>query len=527
MENQCAGSPVDLGEPKALPLDDILSRTGVAGTLQLLIHFSVFYVELVVTGHIGLVFFTGHSPPWRCVDNTTSGFCNNNHNTEFSMDSPMFNARCNLNRSDWTYLTHKYYSFVTEYDLVCGETSKAALVGIAYFVGTVAGNFVCGPLGDFYGRKQCIILSSLMLIGASIGIKCSGSLGQLYFLEFFSGLATIGTQITDFIYLTEYSPPKFRATASNIIILCQCCGFMLMAMFAYFLQNWRSLSFYLILLVLPFLAVFVFLPESARWLLSKNKVDKAEIILSNIVQFKGGIKVRVLKERSETAHSTSHTYWDIFRKLDVLVFTMRIISLWMVLNVLYYTIAAQSLNYSGDMYVNYLLVSIWDIPAFFLVSYATDKIGRKKTTLIGCFISGLLVSVVPAIPKYFVYRYAFTMFFTAAGRFCCSAAFYGLYLWTSELFPTVLRAQGMCICGTFEKIAMLVVPLICTLLQTVSYRLPFILMGVMGVGGSFVALPLPETKGQPTRENYEDFFPKKPDTVENEMGVDNIGSTEI
>ena len=138
-----------------------------------------------------------------------------------------------------------------------------------------------------------------------------------------------------------------------------------------------------------------------------------------------------------------YTYWDIVRNCRVLVFTTRIGFLWTVLPVLYYTISALTLNYSGDMYLNYFYASIPGIPAFFLTIFSNNIIGRKKTTLLGCFLGGMFVGVVPLIPKSAYYRYALTMGVTFVARLFSSVAFYGIFPWTSELFPTVLRGLGI------------------------------------------------------------------------------------
>ena len=121
--------------------------------------------------------------------------------------------------------------------------------------------------------------------------------------------------------------------------------------------------------------------------------------------------------------------------------------------VLYYTIGALSLNYGGNMYVNYMLASIPDIPAAAVAIYATDKIGRKRTTLGGCFVSGILIGAVALVPQTFEYRRVLVLSLTVVAKLFCSVAFSGIYLWTSEIFPTVLRVQGMAACGMFEKIS--------------------------------------------------------------------------
>ena len=109
---------------------------------------------------------------------------------------------------------------------------------------------------------------------------------------------------------------------------------------------------------------------------------------------------------------------------------------------------------------------------------------------------------------------------TFVARLFSSVAFYGIFPWTSELFPTVLRGQGMALCTVLEKLGMIAVPLVCTFLKSINYSLPFILMGVLALLACFAAINLPETNGKPTRETYDDFFPEQ--VISNETGCENI-----
>ena len=96
-------------------------------------------------------------------------------------------------------------------------------------------------------------------------------------------------------------------------------------------------------------------------------------------------------------------------------------------------------------------------------------------------------------------------------------------MWTPEIFPTVVRAQGMAVCGVFEKIGLITVPFVCSILQDVSYYLPFALMAVLGVLGCLVVAPLPETAHRPTREHFEDFFSQPAASVDDKNIVAEIG----
>ena len=89
-----------------------------------------------------------------------------------------------------------------------------------------------------------------------------------------------------------------------------------------------------------------------------------------------------------------------------------------------------------------------------------------------------------------------------------------------ELFPTILRNQGLSLCGVIDRGSMVLIPYLTSMLQQVNQSLPFVVMGVMAFLASAVGLMLPDTKRKATRETYGDFFDMKSNEVDN-CGFDN------
>ena len=65
-------------------------------------------------------------------------------------------------------------------------------------------------------------------------------------------------------------------------------------------------------------------------------------------------------------------------------------------------------------------------------------------------------------------------------------------------------------CIIFERIGICVVPFITNMLQKISHGLPYFLICGCAVAAAMFGLILPETKGKPTRECYEEFFRETP-----------------
>ena len=512
---------------QASSVEEVLSKSGILGLMQIMVHISVFVLILTTAYRHGITFFQVHSPPWKCVSATPNRFCNEHQNTTFTVDMEKFNERCRLNRSDWTYTAHhKQYSVVTELDLVCDKLATATLIASLFFIGTAFGALLCGPVGDTYGRKTIIVMSLALALITSVLLAYMQKLWQICVCQFLSGVATSGCTYPAYVYISEISPPKYRFLASNICVIMSILTFLLLDLMACILQNWRQLFLYMGLIGIPSLLCFTFIPETPRWLFAKGRHAKAEEILSKIAQFNGKTKICLQQERDERAQAVVYTYWHLFNNSSILIQTLSMACVWSVVPVLYYTISAQSLNYGGNMYVNYLLTTITDIPATVLATYFLNRFGRKKTTLFSLCGSGLFIGAVVFVPRSTIHRQTLLLSLTVLSKLCCSVAFAGILLWTPEIFPTVLRAQAMSICGTFEKVATIAVPLLCTQLQSVSFCLPFIVMSVISVLGALAGCPLPETKDRPTSDKDLDHSCNSGIFVR-KQGLDNGGSTAV
>ena len=72
--SQC-GYPVKVSQDSTpqdhSTVDDVLSQAGEFGFVQNMVRVTVCVLLLTTACHTGLVFFTGHSPPWKCSSTAT------------------------------------------------------------------------------------------------------------------------------------------------------------------------------------------------------------------------------------------------------------------------------------------------------------------------------------------------------------------------------------------------------------------------------------------------------------------------
>lgn len=115
----------------------------------------------------------------------------------------------------------------------------------------------------------------------------------------------------------EMVGPTKRLFAGVICQMFFSCGYMLTAVFAYYVHDWRMLQLALTLPGVLFLCYWWFIPESARWLLSNNRVAEAKVLIKvqakeNKVDLPDDVLDRILVE-DKLRDEKKATILDLFR----------------------------------------------------------------------------------------------------------------------------------------------------------------------------------------------------------------------
>ena len=102
----------DNNEPTLGTVDEIFENIGPCGRYQYVRGFMLCLLTIPMTYQILIMYFTGHSPNWRCV-NGTNLQCN--ITGEISpAEVDLFKSRCNMPRESWEYVNPRNFSFITE-----------------------------------------------------------------------------------------------------------------------------------------------------------------------------------------------------------------------------------------------------------------------------------------------------------------------------------------------------------------------------------------------------------------------------
>jgi MFS transporter, SP family, major inositol transporter len=165
-----------------------------------------------------------------------------------------------------------------------GLVTSSLLFGAA--LGAIAG----GKLSDWKGRRRNILMLAVIFLIGTLLCTLAPSKEFLIFGRFILGLAVGGASVTVPVYLAEMSPTKRRGalvTQNELMIVS---GQLLAFCFNAVIGNvwgdahgvWR---FMLVIATLPAVALWIgmlTMPESPRWLASKDRFDDALKVLQQV-----------------------------------------------------------------------------------------------------------------------------------------------------------------------------------------------------------------------------------------------------
>ena len=368
----------------------------------------------------------------------------------------------------------------------------------------MVGSLVSGILADRFGRKPVTMLTYAVVFFGSFPGYFINDVWQYLLLRVLIGLGYGTLAPITCMFFLENVTPKARGWSCNIYFFSFTAAMLIMTCIAYFIRSWRKLVLYSS--IFPLVSFFLCIPllESPYWLYSKRKFEKAEDVLKKISKFNKKKTTFKLKEDfDEVVLKREYSYLHLLNNRKVLTITSSLCYLWFALGVIFYALALESSNLGGNLYTNFILSSLADAPGFFITIFTSVYIKRKKVSLINLLICIVLLLVIGVTPrKYENARIALAVL----SRMFSTIAYNTISLWTFEVYPTVIRSQGINFAEFFGRVGACLAPFLTSVLQDADPNLPFFIMSGFSLIGALAVLVLPEMLGKPTRVNYEEIF---------------------
>ncbi|RUS81902.1 hypothetical protein EGW08_010329, partial [Elysia chlorotica] len=384
------------------------------------------------------------------------------------------------------------------FDLVCERMYWRSTSKSIFFGGRLVGAFVFGQLSDRFGRRPMFFAGVLTLLVAGTVAALSPSMLVFVPMYFLQGAAHTGAFLVAFTLSTELVGPDYRVVAGFVLQIFYNLGYLILAGLAYFIRDWRQLELAITLPALLFGFYWWFLPESVPWLLAQGRDEEAQTIIQAAAN-KNGVQLdpRVLRELKAEASlrggARRYTALDCVRTKAVAAMSLTIWSNWLVNSFVFYGIALNSENLSGDPYLNFCLIGGVGILAEVLCMAMVKLFGRRSPLVISMCLAGLVcVGAAFVQGKDTPEMKTVVKVLVLVGKFWITCSYATIYLWSAELFPTVVRNAGMGVASMSARIGGIFAPFVLDLEATWS-PLPLLVFGVLSVVAGLSALTLPDS----------------------------------
>ncbi|XP_041035868.1 solute carrier family 22 member 6-A-like [Carcharodon carcharias] len=438
------------------------------------------------------------SPQWHLLDPNATWRNTTEYDTQICTDG-------------WTYDRSQFETtIVTEWDLVCAWKHLKWISQSIYMAGLLIGAILLGRLSDKYGRRTLLLWSHFQLAVCGMCASFSSSYFLFCFWRFLCGMAVSGITLNGICLQMEWIPTRFRIPVSLINGCLYTLGQLQLAGLAYGIRDWRWFQF---TVSIPFFIFFLYswwFPESARLLILDDKADVALKQLRRVAKLNGKeaegekLTAAILKSKMETEHlgtKNKHSVLDLFRTLVVRKIACCTMLIWFATSLAYYGLAIDLQGFGVDIYLIQLIFGAVDIPAKTLGFVSMTLIGRRFTQGITLILAGSIILANTIVPKELQ---ALRTSFAAVGKGCLAASFACCYLYSGELYPTVVRQTGMGLVSTMARMGAMIAPVIRMSGDYVSF-LPLIIYGGVPVIAGVAAFSLPETRKTPLPETIKEI----------------------
>ncbi|XP_068590611.1 solute carrier family 22 member 7b.1 [Cebidichthys violaceus] len=424
-------------------------------------------------------------------------------------------VRC---QSGWVYDNSTFTStLATEWDLVCDRKSLTQTTSTIFFFGVMIGAVAFGFLCDKYGRKNTLLASYIMAIVFGFASAFANSYVLFAVLRFLTGFGLTGISINSIVLSIEWVDTRHRSFTAVIGSLSWSAGNMLLAGFAFLVNDWRTL---IMTVTAPLgLAVLTWwwIPESARWLLAHGKVEKAQFYLDKCAKFNKRQKVSS-KLKLESLCNTenqdkSYTYLHLIKTPKMRRLTLLAGIVWYGVASTYYGISFNISGFGLNMYLTHFIYAAIEVPAKLTIYFCINIFGRRKCQSGTLLLTGLCIGINVFVPEGLWHVRAVV---AVLGKGLSEASFTTVFLYTTELYPTVVRQNGLGYTNFMSRLGVSVAPLI-LLLEDVWTLLPQVIICSVAVSSGLVALLLPETLNERLPETIDDVEQPRGNQVSSDL----------
>lgn len=374
--------------------------------------------------------------------------------------------------------------------------------------GTVAGGLLASPIGERLGARNGLRVMAILYLVSAIGCALAWNWTSLLTFRLIGGLGIGGSSVLSPMYIADISPSKWRGRLVACFQLAVVAG-ILVAYASNFLLSrlhlrsteWRYDLGAAALPAFLFFFTLIAIPESPRWLLSRDRIDEARAALRRMGNDEEGVDVeRMIAASRRTQSVEKHTlFTGAHRKVILLALSVGILNQFSGINaILYYLndIFAQAGFTAASANAQAVIIGAANLLFTILAMLLIDTIGRKFLLLVGSLGMAVCLLVVAAIFATGVHRSILLWMLIAYIAFFAISQGVVVWVYLSELFPQGIREKGQSLGTMALWVTNGLVAAVYPKIASVAGQYPFVFFSLTMLIQFFLVLfVFPETKG--------------------------------
>ncbi|XP_026322307.1 solute carrier family 22 member 3-like isoform X2 [Hyposmocoma kahamanoa] len=389
-----------------------------------------------------------------------------------------------------------YPTVVTDRGWVCEYAGNVPTAQTIFFVGSLLGTLFFGWLADRFGRVPALVGSNLIACIGGVATVFTNGFWDFAFCRFLVGLSLDSGFMIMYIMVLEYVGIRHRTWVANgSLAIYFGVSSMLMPWVAIAIGDWQKFALLTSLPMLITLGVPFVIPESTRWLASKDKGDKAVKIFKRIAKVNGnkvpGHVMNNFLQSLRQPKTSDESIAALFNSRELLKTMIAAIVAYMSATMVFDGLVRLSEHLGLDFFLIFTLSSATEIPALLTLAFVLDRWGRRVLACGPIVLAGIL-----NVAAAFLAKGVLQVVLTLVARFFVNMSLSALVQWVTEILPTPVRATGSSILHVSGFFGGMFSPFV---VYAGLYWTPFplLLFGILAFIACAMSLLLPETMGLP------------------------------